>query len=425
MRILIVGLNFSPELVGIGKYTGELAQVLAQKGHQVTVVTAPPYYPHWQIQPGYSGGRYQTEIRENLKIIRCPVWVPRRVSGLKRILHLLSFALSSFGVVLCEARFKPDVILAVAPALAAAPAAALAGKRSKALTWLHIQDFEVDTALNLGILKNRSLVRAVTIGFEKWVYRKFDRVSTISQKMVERLAEKGVPQKKTFFFPNWIDTAEIFPLDNANGFRQTLGLDAEDIVVLYSGSMGAKQGLEVVIASARLLHSHSNIHFVLCGEGPAKAVLQSSTDGCSNIHFLPLQPAEKLNELLNMADIHVVPQKRGVADLVMPSKLLGILSSGKPVIAGCLEGSELYRVVNEVGITVAPEDAGALTDAIESLAMNSTYRTLLGKKGREFAAQYFSKAAVVARFISEIDNHILKESISICSSTGMHETSQK
>lgn len=410
LHILIYGLNFSPELVGIGKYTGELAQALAQQGHQVTVVTTPPYYPQWQIQPGYSGHRYQTEVLDNLKIIRCPLWVPRHVSGLKRILHLLSFAISSFGVVLCEAHHnQPDVIFSVAPALVAAPVAALAGRLNKALTWLHIQDFEVDAALDLGILKNRSLIRAAAIGFEKWVYRKFDRVSTISQKMVERLVEKSVPPEKIIFFPNWVDTDEIFPLENVNSYRQSMGFKAEDIVVLYSGSMGVKQGLEIVIESARLLKPHANIHFVLCGEGPAKTALQSAAAGSSNVHFLPLQPAEKLNELLNMADIHVLPQKSGAADAVMPSKLLGMLSSGKPVIAGCLEGSELHRVVNQVGIAIEPEDAGALAGAVESLGSDKTLRMSLGIRGREYVVQNFSKTAIMDRFILDIKSDHLTE----------------
>ena len=404
MRILIVGLNFSPELTGIGKYTGELAMVLAKQGHQVTVITTPPYYPYWQIQPGYSGRRYQTEICDNLKIIRCPLWVPKRVSGLGRVLHLFTFALSSFGVVMREARQKPDLIFAVAPALVATPAAALAGKRSKAVTWLHIQDFEVDTALELGILRNFPLLRSAASGFEKWVYRKFDRVSTISPKMVEHLVKKGVPQHKIIYFPKWVDTAEIFPLDNVHNFRKNNGLDADDVVVLYSGSMGAKQGLEVIIASARLLQSHSHIHFVLCGEGSAKAALQRNAAGCSNIHFLPLQPAEKLNELLNMADIHVLPQRKDTADLVMPSKLLAILASGQPVIAGCLSGSELFRVVSAVGVPVQPENDHALADEISSLANDPDRRTRLGISGRNYVMQHFSKEQVMNGFLSRIEN---------------------
>jgi colanic acid biosynthesis glycosyl transferase WcaI len=167
--------------------------------------------------------------------------------------------------------------------------------------------------------------------------------------------------------------------------------------------------LETVVECARLLQKNEKIQFVICGEGPAKSKLQVLSEGCRNVHFLPIQPVEKLNELLNMTDIHILPQRSGATDLVMPSKLLGALASGKPVIAGCSEGSELHRVVSKVGVTVAPENADAMADAILSLAYNSTYRFLLGKKGREFVIQHFSKAAIIDRFIEEIEQVRLKK----------------
>ena len=117
MKILVYGLNFKPELVGIGKYTGELVDSLIIKGHQVTVITSPPYYPAWRIGQGYRAGRYTTEESYNLKVIRCPLYVPRRVSGIKRIIHLLSFAITSAPVVQREAKQKPDLILVIAPAI--------------------------------------------------------------------------------------------------------------------------------------------------------------------------------------------------------------------------------------------------------------------------------------------------------------------
>ncbi|MDF1594220.1 MAG: glycosyltransferase [Desulfobacterales bacterium] len=88
MRILIVGINFAPELVGIGKYTAEMVDWLAGQGHDVRVVTAPPYYPKWQVWDGYSGRHYKLENNNGVRVYRCPLWVPEMVSGLKRILHL-------------------------------------------------------------------------------------------------------------------------------------------------------------------------------------------------------------------------------------------------------------------------------------------------------------------------------------------------
>ena len=98
MRILIHGVNFSPELTGIGKYSGEMAAWLAQRGHEVRVVTAPPYYPDWRVGEGYSGVAYRTEKWQGVLVYRCPLWVPARPGGLTRLMHLMSFAVASLPV---------------------------------------------------------------------------------------------------------------------------------------------------------------------------------------------------------------------------------------------------------------------------------------------------------------------------------------
>lgn len=97
MKILIYGINFSPELTGIGKYTGEMADWFAEQGHDVRVITAPPYYPEWQVHAGFRNGWFSTEQHKNMRVYRCPLYVPAKVSTLKRLLHLASFSFSSFS----------------------------------------------------------------------------------------------------------------------------------------------------------------------------------------------------------------------------------------------------------------------------------------------------------------------------------------
>lgn len=96
MKILVYGINYSPELTGIGKYTGEMVAWMAQEGHEVRVITAPPYYPQWKVGERYSAWRYRWEEGE-ATVWRCPLYVPKQPSTLKRLLHLGSFALSSFS----------------------------------------------------------------------------------------------------------------------------------------------------------------------------------------------------------------------------------------------------------------------------------------------------------------------------------------
>jgi colanic acid biosynthesis glycosyl transferase WcaI len=92
VKILLISTNYSPELTGVGKYSGEMISWLAEQGHEVRVVCAPPYYPQWKVGKGYSSWRFQIENSLNKKVYRCPLWVPAKPSGLKRIIHLASFA---------------------------------------------------------------------------------------------------------------------------------------------------------------------------------------------------------------------------------------------------------------------------------------------------------------------------------------------
>ena len=121
MKILIHGINYAPEIIGTGKYTGELGRWLAARGHEVRVVTAPPYYPAWRVGEGYSAGRYRRESIAGVDVWRCPLWVPEKPSGLKRLLHLASFASSSFPIMLRQALWRPDVVMLIEPPLLGAP----------------------------------------------------------------------------------------------------------------------------------------------------------------------------------------------------------------------------------------------------------------------------------------------------------------
>lgn len=397
MKILIYGINYAPEMTGIGKYSGEMAGRLAIRGHEVRVVTAPPYYPEWQLGKGYRAWRYSREKLDGVDIWRCPLWIPQKPSGLKRILHLLTFALLSLPAMIIQLRWRPDVVLVVVPALFCAPGAAVIGRLVRARTWIHIQDFEVDAAFNMGLLRVGWL-RRVLLGIERWLLRRFDRVSTISRRMLERLAAKGVPPSQLVFFPNWVDTDQIYPLNRSSLYRKELCLGKNEIVALYSGNMGQKQGLEIVIEAARKISSEKNVHFVLCGEGAASANLRRLAKRLQNVIWLRLQPADRLNELLNLADIHLLPQRADAADLVMPSKLTGIFASGRPVVATAAEGTEVWSIVNSCGVSTPPGDVNALAEAIKNFAHDPDKRRLMGMNARKYAEQYLDKKAVLERF---------------------------
>ncbi|GAB3627438.1 glycosyltransferase WbuB [Pandoraea terrae] len=402
MKILIYGLNYAPELTGIGKYSTEMSEYLAARGHEVRAVCAPPYYPAWRVSPGYASWRYVKEHRAGVTLWRAPLWVPSAPTGLTRLLHLASFALSSLPLLVRQLAWRPDVVFCVAPSLANAPAGWLTARMTGARAWLHIQDFEVDAAFGLGLLKGGAMRGAVR-WLERAVLRRFDVVSTISEKMMGHALRKGVSPVRLAHFPNWVDTNDIAPLDTVSVYRGQLGIPADHCVVLYAGNMGAKQGLEVLAAAALALQGRGNMTFVFCGDGSWRAALEHACSGLPNCRFLPLQPSDRLNALLNLADIHVLPQRADAADLVMPSKLTGMFASARAVVAMAARGTELHDVVSARGVVVPPGDVRALTRAISALADDPQRRQHLGAAAREYALAVLSREAVLARFEADLN----------------------
>jgi len=398
-RILMVMLNYAPDLVGCAKYNCELAEDLAARGHQVEVVTAAPYYPAWRIGEGYSGARWSKEERQGVVVHRTPLYVPPKPNGVRRVAHLASFGAAALPTAVAVAqRLRPDLVFAVAPTLAAAGAALAAARYCGAASWLHIQDFEVEAAFDLGLLSNRR-ARDAALGFEARLLRAFDRVSAISPAMVGRLAAKGVAEERRLEFRNWVDVDAIPVFDSSNtGYRRELDIAPDQIVALYSGNMAAKQGLEALgEVAAQLAQARGPVTLLLCGDGPGRAALESACSDLASVRFLPLQPLERLGELLATADIHLLPQRPEAADLVLPSKLTGMLASGRPVVAMAQVGSCLAEEVEGCGLAVAAT-AQAMTEAVLTLAADPGARRRLGVAARLQAEERWKKSAIIGGF---------------------------
>lgn len=403
MKILIHGINFAPELTSTGKYSSEMAAWLAAAGHEVRVLTAPPYYPEWRITNGFAN-TWQTERWRGVRVWRCPLYVPAQPSGMKRLLHLASFALTSLPVMLAQWSWKPDLVWVVEPPLMCAPAAAAFASLRGAKSWLHIQDYEVDAAFDLGLIKGTTLRRWVQ-GAERWLMRRFDRVSTISGRMLDRASAKGVAPEHVVHFPNWVDISGITPLGAPSAYRAELGLAPGAVVALYSGNMGNKQGLEILADVARLLQGDPRIQFVFGGNGSGRADLQARCAGLPNVRFLDLQPLERLNDWLGLADVHLLPQRADAADLVMPSKLTGMMASGRTVLATAMPETELGRVVAQdasCGLVVPPEDPVAMAEALRALAADPARRAELGANGRRYAEAELSQDVILRRFEAQL-----------------------
>ena len=405
MKILVYGINYSPELTGIGKYTGEMVEWMARQGHEVRVITAPPYYPEWQVDEHYSSWRYRRE-EGAATVWRCPLYVPKQPSTLKRLIHLGSFALSSFFPLMAQRRWKPDRIIGVVPTLFCTPGMRLLGKLSGARTLLHIQDYEVDAMLGLGMAgKGKGgKVAKLASAFERSSLHNVDYVSTISRSMMNKAQEKGVAAEKVIFFPNWSEVARFRDVTavEAAALREQLGLPESKKIILYSGNIGEKQGLENVIDAAEKLRDQP-WQFVIVGQGGGKARLQKLAQerGLQNITFLPLQPYEALPALLKMADCHLVVQKRGAADAVLPSKLTNILAVGGNAVITAEAHTELGQLCDTqpgIAVCVEPESVPALVAGIEQ-ALNMPKENAIA---RDYAERTLEKENVLNQFIADI-----------------------
>lgn len=410
MRILVYGLNFAPEVTGVGKYTGEMVHWLVGRGHEVHVVTTPPYYPKWRVEPNFSAWRY-TKARDcdRLAVWRTPLWVPKTPNGLRRVLHLATFTLSSLPVVLWQASWRPQVVIVVVPTLLTAPGALLAARLGGGKSWVHFQDFEVDAAFDLNVLRQGWWQRIANAA-ERVLLRGFDRISTISEKMLERLPVKGANKDKCILFPNWVDVNAIHPLMEPSPLRKELGIADAEVVALYSGNMGRKQGVEILADVARRLAGEPGITFVFAGAGETRARLEALTADLGNVRWLPLQPVDRLNELLNLADIHLLPQRADAADLVMPSKLTGMLASGRPVVATATEGTQVAEVVAGCGTVVPPGDGAAFSMAILELARNAEMRKAMGVTARQYAQEHLDREITMRRFEAALQELIASKS---------------
>ena len=395
MKILIYGLNYSPELTGIGKYTGEMAEWLAKYGHDVRVVTAPPYYPQWEIGKHYKN-RYQKESLEGVTVFRCPLYVPKgKVTTIKRLIHLMSFSLSSSLALIRNLRWSPDAVINVVPALFTTPGAMLYSKIVRAKLLTHVQDLESDAMFGLGMVK-KGLIEKSWSKIERFMFNRSGSVSSISKAMINNAIKKGAKVENTYLFPNWSELSMFKNVVGTNAFKEQLGLPVDKSIILYSGNLGRKQGLERMVTVAWQSRYDETMHFVICGTGAAKEELLAMAKllELTNLSFLSLQDAEDLPRLLAMANVHVVMQNAGVADAVLPSKLTNILAVGGNAVITATEDTEmgiLVRKYPEIATLVEPEDDEALLAGIE-LALK---KERLNNVAIQYAENFLDKDSIL------------------------------
>jgi colanic acid biosynthesis glycosyl transferase WcaI len=405
MRVAILGINYAPEEIGIARYTTDMAVALAERGHSVEVVAGKPYYPAWNVPGPWRGGGWRKAREAGVAITRCPHYVPAVPNGLRRIIHLTSFAAMALGPMLRLARRpvaeRPQVVMCVAPALLSVPIAWVAARLAGVPLWVHIQDFEVEAAFATGLVGEHGRMARLARWVEQKILQMADIASSISPQMCRKLIDKGFAPETVLEVRNWANASSNFcPAENSP-YREEWNLGARH-VCLYSGNIANKQGIEVLVEAARLLAHREDIAFVICGEGPNRARLMELAEGLTNIQFQMLQPMDRLGDLLSLASVHLLPQIPGAADLVLPSKLTNMLASGRPIVATAEPGTGLYDEVDGCGINVMPGDAQAIAEAIVALIDDPARRAAMGDTARQRAVERWSMPSIIDRLATAL-----------------------
>jgi colanic acid biosynthesis glycosyl transferase WcaI len=406
MKILFLTANFYPEKTGISVVATDCARFVSEFGHEVTVVCAMPYYPEWRIHRDYHRKIAISEQYHGMKLRRIWLYVPARPSAVKRILHELSFSLFAF---LRSTFRRCDMIFCVSPPLTLGlTAAALSFLRRKPF-WLYIMDVQPDAAIELGMIRNPTLVRFLSWA-EKFIYKHSAKILLLSDGMVRNLGQKGVPREKLSLLPYSVNVEELRQSEAPrSNFRKINGLDSK-FIVMYTGNLGVKQNPTTIVECARLLADDEEIFFLLVGDGAMKEEVVRRIDQyrLKNIRLLPLCERKEFGGLLSSADVLLAPQRREVVDIVLPSKLLSYFASGKPVLASAHPKSDAATILREsgAGVVVAPGDIEAMVDGILYLKNHPDEAREIGRRGHALVLKRFSKEVVKEQYYKPLFQHL-------------------
>jgi len=397
VRLIVLTHYFPPEVGAPQARLFELARRLVAGGVRVTVVTGFPNYPTGVVAKGYRGRFAMREQMDGVNVLRTWVFATPNKGFAKRLLNHVSFALSSLTAL---RRSGPaDVIFVESPPLAMGLAVFAYSWIKRAPFVFNVSDIWPQSAIEMGALSNRAAIW-VAERFERSLYRHARRISVVTPGIVEKLAARGVPREKLFLLTNAVDTDLFRPAGPDADLARRLGVEGRK-VFLYAGTHGLAQGLDVVLAAAKLTHD-PDILYLLAGEGADKERLQAQarTESIPNVMFLPNQPRDVMPRLLNLAYATIIPLRRlDIFKAALPSKMFESMASELPIVLAVW--GEAARLVEEAGcgVVVEPEDAAAMARAVEGLAGDPALAKQLGASGRRYAIENFDRTRVARRFL--------------------------
>jgi len=391
MRLLLFCPHFEPDLhAATGEVTTQLVKSLAKLDYKITVVTSLPWYRGHSVEAEWRGRPWRLEKTSWGKIVR--VWpFPTDKSNIAaRAFGFVGFT----GLATFKGLFagKHDVVMGMSPPIFLGEAAYLAAKKNRAPFVFNTQDIFPDVAVELGMLTNKKVI-SLASRYEKSLYKRADAVTVLSEDQEINVRSKLdiKSHDKTNVIHNFVDTNRIKPVDKEGEYRRKHGLVGKT-VVMYSGNVGLSQSFDLIKFAAEHFRSNKDLVFVINGEGAARPEVDSWAKELDNVMVNNFGPREEVSSILGAADLHLILLKKGLAKSSTPSKLYGILASGRPVLASVDKGSEVSNVIDKAnaGCSVQPDHPGSFVEAIDSMLKDSKQLAKLGVNGREFAENWLS-----------------------------------
>ncbi len=405
MRPLVVLCpHFEPDTAPTGVVMTRIVEELVAFGYTVHVVTALPWYRSHRIEPAWQGRLVRSEITPWGSITRVHPFPGRDKSNLVR--RALGFgAYSLLAGVQClrvGGWFRRSgAVIAMSPPLTLGLTGWVASRLRRCPLVFNIQDVFPDAAVETGAISNRTIIAAAS-WLERVSYRAADAVTVLSDDLRDNVVAKLISARgdqagaTVHVIPNFVDTEAIAPADRATPYRAELGL-GDGPVVLYAGNVGFSQSLDLVLAAAREL---PDVTFLINGNGAARTSLEAAARDITNLRFADYIETSRLSELLATGDVHVVPLRRGLGRVSVPSKTYSIMAAGRPVVAAIDPDTAVPRILADSGggVAVPPDDAPAFIEAIRSIIEDPDRGSRLGALGRAWVEREASPAAVGAAY---------------------------
>lgn len=400
--------RYAPEEVSGAVLATELAtDLVVYHGHQITFVTGAPNYPVGRVYSGYRNSLATREKLDGVQVIRTWSYISHRKTFLRRILNYGTFSATAFwGGLLAE---RPDLIFSYSPPLPLGLSAWLLSRIWRIPWILRVEDLYPDAAVAAGVLRNKAAIKFFS-KLERFIYRRADHISLISEGFRRNLLAKGVSPGKLSVTPVWADPDIVHPMSEENEFRRENGLNGK-FVILYAGALGHTSALEDVVSAAELLKDVTEVCFVIVGEGiKKKSLMKYAADKrLDNVNFLSFQPRQRFAEMLSAADLSLVTLNRNSFSSSLPSKTFNIMASARPILAVTPPESEIAQLVSEgnCGINVPPSEPSKLAQTILQLKEDVSCLKEMGDNGRKLLESRFSRRECTASF-ANLFEHILR-----------------